>query len=469
LTLALSALLPLMIVGCTVGPDYQRPTLTTPAQWSEALAGGESARPGAETAWWRTFHDPELDSLIDRATKANLDLKVAEARVREARAQRGAVAAATSPTVDANGSIVRQRASANGDVPIPPSIGQPFNVFQGGFDASWELDAFGGTHRQIEAADADLAAAEAGRRGALVSLLGEVARNYIETRATQRRLAIAQENIQAQQDGLRLSEERYQKGLTSELDVQQATTLLAQTQAEVPALESALKVSIHHLGILLAQPPGALLAELSTTQPIPTAPPEVPVGLPSDLLLRRPDVQLAERQLAAQTARIGVATADLFPKFYLTGTAGQQSIAGGEFFNVASRFWSIGPSAQWRIFDAGQIRANIHVQNARQEEALAAYEKVALTAFEDVENSLVAHANEQVRRSSLEQAVASSRQSQVFANQRYGAGLANFLEVLEAERSVLQTEDQLAQSDEAVAVNLIALYKALGGGWESPP
>jgi len=218
---------------------------------------------------------------------------------------------------------------------------------------------------------------------------------------------------------------------------------------------------------LLGQPPGALLTELSEEAPIPAAPPEVPVGLPSELLLRRPDVQRAERQLAAANARIGAATADLFPKFSLTGAVGYQGISAGDWFDDGSRFWSLGPTAQWNIFDAGRIRANIKVQDARQEQALENYEKTVLASFEDVENALVGYAKEQVRLRSLEDAVKSSRESLRLANQLYANGLANFINVLDAERTLYQAQDQLVQSRRSVSANLIALYKALGGGWEN--
>jgi len=232
-------------------------------------------------------------------------------------------------------------------------------------------------------------------------------------------------------------------------------------------LETSIQASIHRVGVLLGQPPEALLAELSPPAPIPSAPPNVPAGLPSDLLRRRPDIQQAERQLAASTARIGVATADLFPKFSLTGVAGFQSISASDWFTGDSKFWQVGPTVQWRLFEAGRIRANIRVQNARQEQALAAYEKTVLTSLEEVENSLVAYAKEQIRRRALDDAVKSSQDSLHLANQLYSNGLASFINVLDAERSLYQAEDALVQSDKAVTQNVISLYKALGGGWET--
>ena len=471
--LILLALLVAATGGCAVGPNYQHPAATAPAQWGASLAGGETNAPAALAAWWETFHDARLDSLINRAVQSNLDLQIAQARVRAARAQYNIAAADLLPTVDGSGAYERQQQSRHqpvlGSLPIPAGVPFENNVYQAGFDASWEIDVFGGKRRAKEAARAEFAASEFDRRGAVVTLLGEVAHNYLEVRGYQRRLAIAQENIAAQAKELAITRDRFAHGLTSDLDVEQAGTLLATTRAEVPALETDLSAAIHRLGVLLGQQPEALTAELSVAAPIPAAPPVVPVGLPSGLLLRRPDVQVAERQLAAATANIGVAKADLFPKFFLTGAAGFESVSASDWFTSGSSFWSAGPTVQWRIFDAGRIRANIRVQNARQEQALAAYEQTVLTAFEDVENGLVAYANEQTRRLSLEDAVTTSQKSLELANKLYANGLTDFLHVLDAERSLYQAQDALAQSDRTVATDLVALYKSLGGGWETMP
>ena len=457
--------------GCAVGPDYQHPTMNAPAQWRESLAGGETNAPTALAAWWTNFHDAELDTLIQRAAQSNLDLRTAQARVREARAQYGIAAAALLPTVDANGAYERQEQSKHqpvlGSLPIPAGVPFENNVYDAGFDASWEIDVFGGSRRGKEAARAEVTAAEYGQRATLLTLLGEVARNYVEVRGYQRRLAIAEENIAAQTHALALTQDRFDHGLATDLDVQQASALLATTRAEVPTLASGREAAIHRLGVLLGQDPGALQTELAAVAPIPAALPVVPVGLPSELLLRRPDVQRAERQLAAATANIGVAKADLFPKFYLTGAAGFQSVSASDWFTGGSSFWSIGPTVQWRIFDAGRIRNNIKVQNARQEQALDNYEQTVLTAFEDVENNLVAYANEQTRRQSLAEAVTASQKSLDLASRLYASGLTDFLHVLDAERSLYQAQDALVQSDRTVSANLIALYKSLGGGWET--
>jgi len=456
------------MTGCMVGPNYQPPEPRAPLQWSEPLAGGETSRGASLTQWWKDFHDPELDGLVARALNANLDLRLAQARVREARAQRGLAGAALAPSLDGSGSAAREKQSANQPLLgglLPPGTPLTSNVYQTGFDASWELDLFGGNRRGTEAADAALAAAGYSLADAQVSLAAEVARNYVTARGYQQRLAIARENLAAQRDIVTLAQSRYQQGFTSSLEPDQAATVLAQTQAQVPALEAGLQTAVHHLGVLLGLDPGALRQELAASAPIPTAPPEVPAGLPADLVRRRPDIRVAERRLAEATARVGVAKADLYPRFSLTGSFGWESAQGGSLFTPASTVWSWGPSFRWPIFDAGKVRANIRVQDARQEEALASYEEAVLTGFEDVENALVAYAKEQARNVPLRAAVASSSSALDVARQQYASGLTSFINVLDAERTVYQAQDNRVQSDQAVAQDLIALCKALGGGW----
>jgi NodT family efflux transporter outer membrane factor (OMF) lipoprotein len=457
--------------GCMVGPDYHRPQANTPAQWGEPLAGGETNAPVVSAAWWKNFNDPELDSLIERAVNSNLELRIAQARVREARAQSQETFANLWPTVDSSGSYARSQESRHqpvlGSLPVPAHVPFENNVYQAGFDANWELDVFGGQRRAVQASSAQLAATEYGRDDVLVTLLGDVARNYIELRGAQRELAITEANLKAQEETLAIAKDRFAHGLTGDLDVEQATTVLKTTRAQVPALETTIDASIHRLGVLLGREPEALMAELSQPAPIPAEPPTVPAGLPSELLLRRPDVRQAEGQLAVATANIGVAKADLYPKFYLTGLAGAESISASDWFSGGSRFWSVGQTVTWRVFDAGKIHANIRVQNARQEQALANYEAIALRAFEDVEDSLVAYAKEQTRRQSLTEAVAASQKSLELAQRLYANGLTSFLNVLEAERSLYEAQDALVQSDRKASVDVVTLYKSLGGGWEN--
>jgi outer membrane protein, multidrug efflux system len=454
------------LVGCTVGPDYHPPKIAAPAQWVSPQAAEETNPPPDDTAWWKSFHDEELDSLVVRSAQSNLNLRVAVARVREARASARIVSADLYPTLNADGSYTRVRYSANGFPPFPPGTPLDANVYQAGFDAAWELDVFGGTRRSAEAARAEVAAAEFGRRDVLITVFAEVARRYVEARTFQRRLAVAEDNIKAQAQILALTRDRFEKGLTSQLDVQEADALLEGTEAETPSLETGFRDAVYQLGLLLGQPPGALLDELTNAVRIPAAPPTVPVGLPSDLLQRRPDVQQAERQLAAATALVGAATADLYPKFSLTGEVALQSIAVSDWASAGSRFWSVGPTAQWRIFDAGRIRANINVQNERVAESLANYEQSMLSAFTDVETALTSYAKEQTRHESLARATQADAQAVALAGDLYRHGLADFLRVLESQRSLYQSQDALIQSESAVSSDLIALYKALGGGWD---
>ncbi|HEX2279276.1 MAG TPA: efflux transporter outer membrane subunit [Candidatus Tectomicrobia bacterium] len=477
--LGVGVLLLVGVVGCSVGPNYRVPDMRVPATWGEASQPGVTAQPLQVTQWWRAFNDPVLDALVERAVGANIDLRQARARVREARALRGVAGADLWPTVGASGAYTRSRRSENlpaaqtgmadgtsapGGVPSTPLEG---DLFQVGFDTSWEIDLFGGVRRSIEAAGADLDASVEDLRDVLVTLLAEVTRNYVEVRGFQRRIAIARHNIRAQQETLELTQARFEAGLTSQLDVVQAASQLATTQAQVPALEVPLKQGIHRLGVLLGLAPGALWPELSREAPIPPVPPEVPVGLPSDLLRRRPDVRRAERQVAAATARIGVAVADLFPKLSLTGSLGLQSDLLADLPLGSSRFWSIGPTLSWPIFDAGRIRANIAVQDAREEQRLAQYAQTVLALLEEVENALVAYSREQVRRDKLAEAVEANRQAVALANELYTRGLGDFLNVLESQRSLFASQSDLVQSEATVSANAVALYKALGGGWEA--
>lgn len=432
------------------------------------MAGGETNGLADLAQWWKGFGDTNLDSLITTAIQSNLTLRVAEARVREARYQKQVISAGLWPSLSGSGSYTRNH---YGEHAFPPlggfGIPPDYNLYDANFDAAWELDVFGGTRRAVEAANAQIGAAEYGQRDAQVTLLAEVARNYITARAYQQRLAIAYDNIKVEQDVLDLTSNRFENGLGNDLDVQQAQALLDATEAQVPSLQTGFDQSVYSLSVLLGQPPGALMDEMSAKQEIPLTPPLVPVGLPSDLLQRRPDVQQAERQLAAATAQIGVAKADLFPKFSLTGLAGVQSVSAGTWFNYASRYWDAGPTVQWELFEAGSIVANIHVQNAKQEEALNQYEQTVLVALQDVESALTAYAREQVRRESLSQSVQADQQALDLATQLYKSGLADFLRVLDSETSLYTAQDSLVQSDQTVSLDLVQLYKALGGGWQN--
>ncbi len=506
------------LAGCMVGPDYQRPDVATPDRFVTPAAAQPTGdvlttaptrpttTPAADiTRWWKSFNDPELNSLLGRAYQSNLDLKVAQSRLVESRAQRNISAAGLYPKLDATGSYTREQTSGNGSffgptgarggsasgsggsgaggagtggaggagsggasIPAFPANGivRRFNLFQAGFDASWELDVFGGQRRGVEAADADSAAAVEDRRATLISVLGEVARNYVQYRGLQRQIAITRDNLKSDTDTLALTRTRFDRGLTTYLDVARAEAQLQSTAAQLPAQDTSLKQALFQLGVLLGQEPAALSQELAADAPIPVVTSEIPAGLPSEMLRRRPDVRRAERQLAAANARIGVAVAELYPKFSLTGQLGQQSVTLKRFADAGSTFWSFGPSLSWNLFDAGRNRSNIDVYKAREQQSLAQYRQQVLTSLQDVDNALTAYANERARHEALTRAVFSSREAYNLATDRYTNGLTDFLVALDAQRSLFIAQDQLAQSDTAIGTSLVAVYKALGGGWE---
>lgn len=461
----------LLLGGCAaVGPDYRQPQLALPAAWSEAQQPGVDARPAALASWWTEFKDASLDGLIARAVQANLDLRLAEARIRESRALRAVAASGQWPALDIAGAYARSRGSegtfAPGAGTLPRANGER-DLFRAGFDASWEVDVFGGVRRSVEAADANVAAVIEERRHTLVTLLGDVAKNYIDLRGFQRRLSVARSNLQAQQETLELTRVRFKAGLASDFEVAQAEGQVSTTAAQIPALASGVKQALHRLDVLLGLSPGVLSKEVGVEAPVPALPPQAHVGIPAELVRRRPDIRRAERVLAAATAQVGAATADLYPRFSLTGAFGFQSISAGDLFSAPSRFWSIGPTIFWPVFDAGRIRATVAVRSAQQEQALTLYEKTVLTALEEVENALVNYANEQTRYRSLIEAVTANRRAVEMANELYTRGLVDFLNVLEAQRSLYASESELAQSEAVMASNLVALYKALGGGWET--
>lgn len=467
-----------VLSGCTVGPNYRKPPEAMPANWVEPAEGVSTEGPVEIARWWTLFDDPTLDALIEQAMEADKDLKIARARVREARAQRAIAASQLFPSIDANAEYARVRpglnsspssVSAVSEAGVGGTFSGAYDLYQAGFDASWELDIFGGVRRSVEAATANVSASEEDYRDTLVTLLSEVAVNYLTVRGTQLRLAIARNNIEAQKKTLELTEVRFEAGLSSELDVSQARAQLSTTESQIPQLEITAKQAMHQLATLLGTPPAPLVEQLSETAPIPGVPPVVPVGIPSDLLRRRPDIRRAERQLAAATARIGVATADLFPRFFLTGNIGQASMSLADIGRSASSFWGFGPSMSWSIFNAGRVRGAIEVQNAQTEQALGNYEKTILVALQDVENALVAYSKEQSRRDSLVSAVAANERAVEISNELYSRGLVDFLRVLISQLALYSTQDQLAVSDQLVSSNLVALYKALGGGWDVPP
>jgi len=449
--------------GCSpVGPNYVPPKVVAPKKWHAKLGKAISPRlpnPKLLARWWTALQDPVLASLERQAVARNLALREALARVREARALRGIQKAGLFPTIDASGAVSRQRTSAS------RGIVQRTSLYTAGLDAGWELDIFGGVRRSIEAAQAELEAAQEGLADVLVSLMAEVALNYTDVRTYQARLAAVSANIEAQKDIYGLNVSRYKAGLIDELDVQQSLYVLESTRAQIPALVRGLEAAKNRLAVLLGQPPGALSERLARFSSIPVPPVQVAVGIPAEVLRRRPDVRKAERELAAATAQIGVAEAGLYPKFRLSGSIGLESLSARHLLEWVSRTWKVATGVSWKIFDAGAIRQNIKVQTARQQQALARYESAVLSALEEVENSLTAFAKEQRRLSSLRMAAKAASRTLALARDRYNAGLVDFSNVLDAERSLQSLQDQVAESKGAVTTDFIRLYKALGGGW----
>ncbi|MCA9286419.1 MAG: TolC family protein [Phycisphaerales bacterium] len=457
-----------LVAGCTVGPDFVAPTVDAPSTFAESGDAPNAALdPASLASWWRLLGDPVLDDLADRAVAGNLDLAIAEERVREAKAQRGVVASEDKPQVNAAGDYARVRpSSATGSgIPSQPDGGRDY--FRVGFDATWELDVAGRVRRAVESADATVQASIEARRDVLVSLLAEVARNYVELRGFQLRLEYARQNRDLQADTLGLTQTRFNAGLTSELDVAQAEAQLAATDSAIPLLVEGERAAMYRIGVLLGENPERTVPALVATQPIPTGPSTIDPGRPADLLVRRPDLRRAERVAAAACAQIGVAEADLYPRVFLLGNVGWSAEDAGKLFGTSSFEWGIGPSVTWRIFDGGRIRSNIEVQDARFQETMLDYQRQVLLAFEEVERSLLRHRTERERITSIEQAVDANQRALALSKERYERGIGDFLSVLTAERNLLLAEDELASSQQDVTTALVAVYKALGGGGEA--
>lgn len=446
-----------------VGPDYQAPTPDVPAGWTRldatARPVARAETPGDLSQWWQRLDDPLLSGLIDEALQASPDLRTAQARLREARARRTVAAAAQYPGMTASGGASRSQSSEE------VGSGDTRNFFSAGFDANWELDVFGGVRRSVEAAEADLESSLASLEDTQVSLASEVALNYVEVRTRQILLGIARDNLASQSETLQLTEWRAQAGLVSSQDVEQARSNREQTRAQIPLLETSLVEAEHALDLLLGKPPGTLHARLAAPRDLPALPDHIAVGIPADTLRQRPDVRAAERRLAAETARVGVAEAARYPSFNLSGSIGLEALTFGALGSSDAVASSLFAGITGPIFDAGRLRAQVEIQDAVREQALVAYEQTVLVALRDVENALVALVRNRERVEALGIAVASVRNAAQLARQRYSAGLIDFQSVLDSERSVLLLEESLASARATGVQALIRLYKALGGGW----
>lgn len=462
----------LILSGCAVGPDFRRPNEEVPSAWIGASAsqGNQAASMTVPLAsWWQAFNDPVLGSLIDRGIASNLDLKLASQRIRQSRAVLGQARGGLLPTLDASAGYQRSGTHAaddQADSGIGTGSGSGTrNLYQAGFDASWEIDVFGGVRRGVEAAQADVEASVEGLRDVLVTLTGDIGITYLDLRSLQEQLRITRDNLATQERSAEITRKGYEAGFASALDLSNALAQTASTKSQIPALESRILQAIYGLGLLLGDVPGSLVAELSPERTLPAIPRQIPAGMPSELLQRRPDIRSSEARLHAATARIGMAKADLFPKFFLSGSAGIQANELESWSASITRLWSAGPSVSWNLFNGGRTRARIEENRALAEQALIDYRKTILTALNEVESSWVAFDKEAERQASLQVSVEQSRRAVELANRLYVEGQNDFLSVLVAERSLYAAQAELVRSRNQEATNLVSLYKALGGGW----
>jgi NodT family efflux transporter outer membrane factor (OMF) lipoprotein len=486
----LPTLVLLLLGGCAaVGPNFTAPDWSGPGSWFSRAKPkppiSQTVEAPIDPDWWTLFHDKELTALERRVADENLDVSIAALRIVESHTQYDAAVAMGVPGINGNASYTRQKSSdvgvfANAPNPLGASgisgntaggLGShdlnAFDAFQLGLSASWEIDVWGRIRRSVEAAGAVTEASEESRRGVLLTNLAEVARDYITLRGVQTELRIARDNVQTSRDSLKLTQQRAEGGVTTNLDVANASAQVSTTLAQIPSLEQQESQLINALSLLLGMPPNGLRAELQTPRAVPPVPPLVPVGLPSELARRRPDVREAEAQLHAATANIGVAKAAFFPTFTLSGSVGLQSIQFGSLFNTNARQYAAGPGLSVPIFESGQLHATLHLNEARQKEAALSYQQVVLRALHEVDNALTAYRSEQARRQQLIDAVAQNHRALDLAKDRYTQGVADFLTVLDAQRTLLANELLLADSTTTVSANLVVLYRALGGGWET--
>jgi outer membrane protein, multidrug efflux system len=449
--------------ACAVGPDYHEPKPVTPDSFVYG-PGQQFSANDVEIDFWKSFNDPELDTLIEQSLASNHDIRIAIAHLREARALRGEAQLDFAPTVTASGGHTEGRTSVRQTAPIP---GVPRNqdYYDAGFDAFWELDFFGRVRRGVEASSAEVQSAEASVYATQVSITAEVARNYFELRGAQQRLEVARRNSDNQSETLRITQARLEAGRGTQLDVSRAQAQLSATLATIPDLEADVTRSILRLGVLAGKQPDALMSELSTSKQLPALPATQTIGTPELLLRRRPDIRVAERDLAAATARIGVAVGDLFPRISFVGHWGFDAVNSGDLGSAGAETYSFGPSIQWAAFDLGRVKQRIHQREAAADGAMARYEKTVLQALEETDASMTSYVKALTKQEHLESSAKASLEAATLARARYDNGVADFLTVLDAERSALAAEDQLAQSQTQTATALLATYKALGGGF----
>jgi NodT family efflux transporter outer membrane factor (OMF) lipoprotein len=494
-TPALVAVVCSALSGCLVGPNFERPQSTTPDVFNRtqsAQAPSKAIESDFQPQWWTLFNDPVLDSLEQQLADANLDVAAASARLRQSRAGQRIAGAAEYPTLDGAASYNRERGSPNGILsllgvpplesqpqsasgsaplgvaPLPGPSGSPaYNLYQFGVDASWEVDIWGRVRRGVEAATALSDASYEDRNAVLLSARAELARDYIQLRDTQALLQIAKQNLEIARDATRLTQTRVHEGVTTDLDVDNAAAQAETIEALIPTLESSAETTINAIGILLAKEPGALRQILAEPRDVPILPAQVPIGIPSEVVQRRPDIRKAEAQLHAATATIGMAKADFYPRITLNGSAGYQSLQLSNLADWASGQFVVGPSITLPIFEGGRLKGTLHLREAQQQEAAITYQHTVLQAWREVDDALVVYDAEQRRRDRLTTVVNLNRRALTIAQQRYKAGAVDFLDVLNVQRQLLDSQSKLEQSNADADANLITLCKALGGGWES--
>lgn len=457
------SLILIFLGGCAVGPNYQTPEVSLPSSYYEPHDKKETDLSDLKE-WWTAFNDPLLNILVHEALSQNLDLKIAVEKIHQVRAEYQIEAAELYPKIDLTAEQRRTRISQN--LFDSNFLGPPLqSLYKVGFDASWEVDIFGKRRRAKEGAYYEYEAEVNNARDVYITLLSEIAATYIQIRGFQHKISLSKRDIYIQKELLSLSEARFVSGLDSEITPQEAQINLEESQALLPSLETSYRKALHRLAVLMGKTPESLHVDFEQQQTIPISDAPIPVGLPSDLLRRRPDIRKAERVLAAATANIGEAIADLFPRFSLMGSFGFESNQTNNWFKAKSRSWSLGPNIDWPIIYFGRIRANIRAQNAKQEQALLNYEQTILTSLEDVENSLTAYYKEEERAHRYEMQVEASRRKYELTRDKYLSGLVNFSTLLDADSALVFAENNLVDSKQSLSTNLVALYKSLGGDW----
>jgi len=455
--------------GCLVGPDHIDPGAPFQCEWIPPLPPGINQSPNDSIAWWTKFNDPVLTSLVVRTAEQNLTLGEAAERIAEARAMRGMVRGDLFPDIDGIASYTRRKTSGSGnsfglDNFNPP----PFNFWSAGFDATWEIDIFGGVRRRLQAADRDVDVAIEDHNDLLVSLQGEVGANYIQVRTLQRRIEFVERNIELQRQSLKITEDRFAAGTVSQLDVEQAKSNLYSTEAGLPLLRQELELAYHRLSVLMGEPPSDLSKEITPQQRFPMLPQDISVGLPIELIRQRPDIRSAERQLAAQAARIGVAVSELYPRFTLNGTFTVDSTRFSQWFTPESIAYAAGPAMRWRLLDFGRVRSDIEVQRARWRGLVYTYQNEVVTAAQEVEDALSQYRYSIQRAKSLREAALAARAAAEISEEQYKGGIIPFQTLLDAQRFQADLDDQAAAAEGDIYLAVVSLYKALGGGWIDP-